>query len=544
MKKRYLAVLSATLCLVGCDAQVIKTSYHTSSSASTTSSESSSGSSSSSSSSSSSNSSSNSSLSSSSSSSQEDTSHTLYLVGDSTVCDFGDEDIGRYYPRYGYGTKIGNYLDENINVVNLALSGRSSKSFLAESNYATLADSIKEGDYLLISFGHNDEKGDDPTRYTDPKGDYTTEGSFAKSLYDNYIKLALDNKATPILTTPIVRRADDNVYDGNNIHQTSYGDYSQAIRELAADTSTQYVDLTNLTKAEWETAGSEKTLEYNSRTNTDPKSVDNTHLSNYGSAVVAYLLADAIKDSESSLANYIKEDISYPEASDYPNANPDYVEPSYTPPTASSTTFTGIPEGWWASVFGDVGGESKISPDNFTFKVNEDDSVTMAVKYNCGKISSTADGVGMMFKQVPANQDFTLTGTIEIVSFSNNNQISFGAMLRDDMYIDTYNNAISSNYVAAGTLEVAKDAPSVIFSREDSKLSKDKKVTKEDIVVGNKVDVSITRDGNTIEAKFGANSYTYTDFNLTEIDGAYDYVGFYVVRNCEINVSNFSLTIN
>ena len=176
--------------------------------------------------------------------------------------------------------------------------------------------------------------------------------------------------------------------------------------------------------------------------------------------------------------------------------------------------------------------------------MNEDDSVTMAVKNNCGKISSTADGVGMMFKQVPANQDFTLTGTIEIVSFSNNNQISFGAMLRDDMYIDTYNNAISSNYVAAGTLEVAKDAPSVIFSREDSKLSKDKKVTKEDIVAGSKVDVSITRDGNTIEAKFGANSYTYTDFNLTEIDGAYDYVGFYVVRNCEINLSNFSLTIN
>ena len=51
---------------------------------------------------------------------------------------------------------------------NLALSGRSSLDFLSEANYATLKNSIKAGDYLLIGFGHNDEKYTDSDRFTYP----------------------------------------------------------------------------------------------------------------------------------------------------------------------------------------------------------------------------------------------------------------------------------------------------------------------------------------------------------------------------------------
>ena len=95
---------------------------------------------------------------------------TIYLVGDSTVCSFADN---YYYPRYGYGTQLGNYLADEATVVNLALSGRSSKSFLAEANYETLKNSLKAGDYLLIGFGHNDEKSDDAARFTDASKPYT-----------------------------------------------------------------------------------------------------------------------------------------------------------------------------------------------------------------------------------------------------------------------------------------------------------------------------------------------------------------------------------
>ena len=62
----------------------------------------------------------------------------LFVVGDSTLSGFNDESY--YYPRYGYGTQLNNYLD--LEVINLALSGRSSKSFLLEDNYKILKDSI------------------------------------------------------------------------------------------------------------------------------------------------------------------------------------------------------------------------------------------------------------------------------------------------------------------------------------------------------------------------------------------------------------------
>ena len=54
---------------------------------------------------------------------------TLWVVGDSTLSPFNDK---FYYPRYGYGTMLNQYLDNTIEVKNLALSGRSSKSFLSE----------------------------------------------------------------------------------------------------------------------------------------------------------------------------------------------------------------------------------------------------------------------------------------------------------------------------------------------------------------------------------------------------------------------------
>nr|MCR4822583.1 hypothetical protein [Treponema sp.] len=97
---------------------------------------------------------------------------TVWVVGDSTVCDYTKEDgtltdATYFYPRYGYGTQLSNYLSSKITVKNLALSGRSSKSFLSEDNYTTLKDGIKSGDFLIVGFGHNDEKSDDAERFTD-----------------------------------------------------------------------------------------------------------------------------------------------------------------------------------------------------------------------------------------------------------------------------------------------------------------------------------------------------------------------------------------
>ena len=99
-------------------------------------------------------------------------------VGDSTVCSFNDT---YYYPRYGWGTQLEHYFDSSLTVKNLALSGRSSKSYVQEEQYQTLMQGMKAGDYLFVGFGHNDEKADEG-RYSNPNGNYLTEGSFANSL--------------------------------------------------------------------------------------------------------------------------------------------------------------------------------------------------------------------------------------------------------------------------------------------------------------------------------------------------------------------------
>ncbi len=155
----------------------------------------------------------------------DDEKHTVWMVGDSTVSSFND---AYYYPRYGYGTQLQNYLDGYYTVNNIALSGRSSKSFMVskddpkvESNeYKALKAGIKSGDILIIGFGHNDAKQGEDDRFTDPTGDWQTEGSFAKSLYDNYVKVAEDAGATAIICTPIVRRSTGE-YTGTNIHITT-----------------------------------------------------------------------------------------------------------------------------------------------------------------------------------------------------------------------------------------------------------------------------------------------------------------------------------
>lgn len=90
---------------------------------------------------------------------------------------------------------------------------------------------------MLIGFGHNDEKTEE-ARFTSAQGDYKTAGSFAASLYDNYIVPAQKAGCQVILCTPIVRRTKTGEWNAQDLHVTqdfgTYpgGDYPQAVREL------------------------------------------------------------------------------------------------------------------------------------------------------------------------------------------------------------------------------------------------------------------------------------------------------------------------
>ncbi len=239
---------------------------------------------------------------------------TIYLVGDSTVSKH--ENSKRYYPCYGYGTQLFRYITD-AEVCNLALGGRSSKSFSGEENYRILLDNLRPGDYLIIAFGHNDQKKYDSGRFTVGSGDYTDETSFGYHLYQNYIKIAKEKGALPILCTPIVRAADNNDYSGATGHITPHGDYPQAIRDLAKTFDVPVVDLTAITKSLYVSIGFEEARWFHSVERgkyediggtvvPDMESLDRSHLNEYGARYIAWLLACELKHVE-CICEYIQE---------------------------------------------------------------------------------------------------------------------------------------------------------------------------------------------------------------------------------------------
>lgn len=225
---------------------------------------------------------------------------TVYIVGDSTACEY-DYDENYAIPRAGWGMYLSDFLSDKATVVDLALGGRSSKSFTAEENYTKLKENLKEGDYLLIQFGHNDAKNkteeDIANRYTNPEGDKETEGSFQNSLYENYIKLAQEKGATPILISPVSRRK----FDKNNKITDSHALYDDAVRALASDTHVDFIDMTKVTEDLYNELGPDVSKAYHAAYNDTTKNVDNTHFNTFGAYNIAALIASGCE----SLSQYI-----------------------------------------------------------------------------------------------------------------------------------------------------------------------------------------------------------------------------------------------
>ncbi|MBQ9730731.1 MAG: hypothetical protein IJV94_01235 [Bacilli bacterium] len=513
---------------------------------------------------SSSSSSSSSSVSTSSSSSSVSSVETLskteiFVVGDSTLCSFNDTTY--YYPRAGYATKLNDYLKEEATVVNLALSGRSSKSFLQESNYQTLKDSIGEGDYLLIGFGHNDEKGDDTARFTDANKPTDDETSFKYHLYNYYVKLAVEKGATPILCSPIVRLSNKNDYSGNNGHNTNYGDYGKAVVELAKEKEVNYIDMTSITKEHYEqetydiakyyhavTAG--KLAEDNQTVVADFASLDSTHLNDYGAKVVSYLFAKNLLETDYSLSKYVdKEKLVMPDSSTELKANPNYVYSGYSAVDWNAYTpteqFTMISEGWHGTGFGDTGGDPNSASNGYVAKETEKGKFLVG-QYkegsNKGKFASSSEGFAFAFQQVSANKNFTLTAKAKVITTANTKQAGFGLMLRDDCYEPNKNSAIIGNYVAAGFL-CDNSSMTPIFSRSSaSKLTKSSNSINALYAVDDEATLTITRLGQkvTVTVEYKGTTYTeeYLDFPLQTKDSEYMYIGMFANRGTTVEFSD------
>ena len=206
---------------------------------------------------------------------------TLWVIGDSTASIYAND----LYPRMGWAQPLQDYFAPACATIqDRAISGRSSKSFFDEGAWTPVRDALRTGDYVLIQFGHNDEKSDDPTRFTEPFTTFSAQLSI-------YLDETRARGATPVLLTPINR----NNWTGASVRDT-HGDYPVAMRQLAAARDVALIDSTALTKTYFERLGQAATTELfmdlavGEFANYPSGNVDNTHLQEGGARAIAELI--------------------------------------------------------------------------------------------------------------------------------------------------------------------------------------------------------------------------------------------------------------
>ncbi|MDX3312419.1 rhamnogalacturonan acetylesterase [Streptomyces sp. ME08-AFT2] len=213
----------------------------------------------------------------------------VYIAGDSTASTY----VSSLAPRAGWGQALPVFLTSRAAAVNVAKSGASSKSFVDLGRLDHILALIKRGDLLLISFGHNDEKADDPARHTEPSTTY-------KRYLSQYIDRSRAKGAVPVLVTPVERRH----FNGAGVISPSHGAYPAAMRELAAAKGVPLIDLTASSTALWNRAGVEGTkkhfmiLKAGQYPNYPNGSQDNTHFQALGAIEVARLVATGLRDQQ------------------------------------------------------------------------------------------------------------------------------------------------------------------------------------------------------------------------------------------------------
>ncbi len=154
---------------------------------------------------------------------------TIFLIGDSTMA---NKPLIPENPERGWGQMLPPYFKAGVRVENHAMNGRSSKSFRDEGRWQAVEDALKPADWVIIQFGHNDEKDKDSARFTKPFGSFKTN-------LTQYVLETRAHGANPVLATPTARRK----FDEQGKVVDTHGDYVKAVREVAAEQGVPLIDL-------------------------------------------------------------------------------------------------------------------------------------------------------------------------------------------------------------------------------------------------------------------------------------------------------------
>ncbi|MBN1998318.1 rhamnogalacturonan acetylesterase [candidate division KSB1 bacterium] len=209
-----------------------------------------------------------------------DKTRTIYLMGDSTVCDQPGE------PYNSWGQMLTRFFNTGVVIANHAESGSTYRASLGRMRLDKVLSQLNPGDYVFMQFGHNDMK-------------QTGEGDGPFTSYKSEMKLFIsrirERGGSPVLLTPMHRRT----FNENGQIVNSHGDYPEAVRQTAEEENVPLIDLHAMSKKFYEALGAEgSVVAFSTET-------DGSHHNNYGSYQLAKCVIEGIKQNNLDIQEFL-----------------------------------------------------------------------------------------------------------------------------------------------------------------------------------------------------------------------------------------------
>ena len=207
-------------------------------------------------------------------------------------------------PWASWGQMIPRFFNFEIAIANYAESGESANTFIAARRLKKALSVMKKGDYLMVEFGHNDQKQKGPG-----KGAYY---SFMTNL-KTFIDEVRAKGGQPVLVTPTRRRKFDK--EGRTVN--THGEYPDAVRWIAAKENVPLIDLNTMTGTLYEALGESESkkafVHYPKGSFPGQKKAlaDNTHFNPYGAYQIAQCVIEGMKKATPELTKFLKTEVSY-----------------------------------------------------------------------------------------------------------------------------------------------------------------------------------------------------------------------------------------
>ena len=233
---------------------------------------------------------------------------TIYLLGDSTVCDQSGE------PYASWGQMLPRFFKPVVAIANHGESGESVSASISRGRFDKILSLIKPGDVFVVQFGHNDmkEKAKDPDAAQKYKAGLTDWATQIKA-----------RGATAVIVTPMNRHSFENGVVVNSLEE-----YPQMAREAAQASGAVLIDLNAESKVLYEALGEKPSLALFEHT-PDYAKVDMTHHSPYGAYELAKIIVEGLR------ANHLMENALVDGLPHFDPAHPDPESAFKVPPSVT-----------------------------------------------------------------------------------------------------------------------------------------------------------------------------------------------------------------